>query len=212
MEYEPGIPDDSEGALRKYYVDGVEVRIVHEVVSELDSSGNKLRVIKYTDYTAEQVRNLYPSAAELRSKWKDQEERRHIIESITERGISLEHLAEATGQPDADPFDLLVHVAFNAPLRTRRERAEKVKRERQDFFDRYGPQAKEILNELLTKYTDYGVNQLSDINILEIPPISNHGTVVEIARFFNGPERLESKADSLKINRPRKQPFSFFSS
>ena len=31
-------------------------------------------------------------------------------------------------QPDADPFDLLCHVAFNAPLRTRRERAERLRK------------------------------------------------------------------------------------
>jgi len=161
-------------------------------------SGKKLRIIKYTDYTAEQVRKLYPSAAELRSKWTDQEEREHIIKSLSERGISLEQLAETTGQLDADPFDLLVYVAFNGPLRTRRERAERVRREKQDFFDRYSPQAKEILNKLLIKYTDHGVNQLSDINILKIPPISNYGTVVEIARFFNGPERLREAMNQLQ--------------
>jgi len=198
LEYEPEIPDDSEGCLRKYYVDGVEVRIVHEMVYELDSSGKKLRVIKYTDYTAEQVRKLYPSAAELRSKWTDQEERQQIIESLTERGISLEQLAETTSQPDADPFDLLVYVAFNGPLKTRRERAERLQREKQDFFDQYSPQAREILNKLLTKYTDHGVNQLSDINILKIPPISNYGTVVEIARFFNGPVRLREAMNQIQ--------------
>ena len=198
IEYEPEIPDDSEGHLRKYYVDGVEVQIVHEMVYELDSGGKKLRVIKYADYTAEQVRKLYPSAAELRSKWTNQEERQHIIESLTERGISLAQLAEATSQPDADPFDLLVYVAFNGPLRTRRERAEQVRRGKQDFFDQYSPQAKEILNELLTKYTDHGVNQLSDINILKIPPISNYGTVVEIARFFSGPEKLKQAMNQLQ--------------
>ena len=48
-------------------------------------------------------------------------------------------------QPDADPFDLLCHVAFNAPLRTRRERAERLRQEQKDFFDQYGPEAREVL-------------------------------------------------------------------
>lgn len=194
----PDLTEVPEAERRKYYVDGVEVHIVHEMVYELDSSGKKLRVIKYTDYTAEHVRKLYPSVTELRSKWTDEEERQHIIESLSERGISLERLAEATDQPDADPFDLLVHVAFNGPLRTRRERAERLKREKQDFFEQYSPKAKKILNELLIKYTDHGVNQLSDINILKIPPISNYGTLVEIANFFSGAKKLRAAMGQLQ--------------
>jgi len=194
----PDLTEIPEEEHRKYYVDGVDVRIIHEMVYELDSSGKQLRVVKYTDYTAEQVRKLYPSAAELRSKWTTEEERQHIIDSLSERGISLEQLAEATNQPDADPFDLLVHVAFNGPLRTRRERAERLKREKQDFFEQYSPKAKEILNELLVKYTDHGVNQLSDINILKIPPISNYGTLVEIANFFSGAKKLKAAMAQLQ--------------
>lgn len=195
----PDLSEVPEEEHRKYYVDGIDVRIIHEMVYELDSSGRKLRVVKYTDYTAEQVRKLYPSASELRSKWTNEEERQHIIESLLERGISLEQLAEVTNQPDADPFDLLIHVAFNAPLRTRRERAERVRREKQDFFDQYSPKAKEVLDELLVKYTDHGVNQLSDINILNIPPISEYGTVVEIANLFGGPEKLRTAMNQLQV-------------
>ena len=55
--------------------------------------------------------------------------------------------------------DLLCHLAFNAPLRTRRERAERVRREKQDFFDRYGSEARSVLDELLDKYAEHGAAQ-----------------------------------------------------
>lgn len=93
---------------RKYYVEGVPVEISLEMVFELDAEGKKHRVIKYTDYTADQVRRLYPSAGTLRSKWTRAEERAVILEALADRGILLEQLAEVTKQPDADPFDLLV--------------------------------------------------------------------------------------------------------
>lgn len=186
------------GPPRKYYVDKTEVHVLQDVVLELDEHGKKLRTISYTDYTREQVRKLYPSAAQLRSKWTQAEEREQIIAALKERGIELAHLAEATHLPDADPFDLLVHVAYNGPLRTRRERAERVRKGKLDAFDYFQPEAREILQLLLDKYCDHGVDQLSDLHILEVPPISERGTPVEIAQLFGGPTKLRKALNKLQ--------------
>jgi len=189
---------EEEGPPRKYYVDKTEVQVLQDVVLELDEHGKKLRTISYTDYTREQVRKLYPSATKLRSKWTDAEEREEIISALKERGIELSHLAEATHLPDADPFDLLVHVAYNSPLRTRRERAEQVRKGKLDAFDYFKPEAREILALLLEKYCDHGVEQLSDLHILEVPPISERGTPVEIARLFGGADKLRGALNKLQ--------------
>ncbi len=183
---------------RKYYVDGVEVRIGAEAVFELDSSGRKLRTVTYTEYTARQVRSLYPAPSELRTRWMDAEHRAAVVQALAERGIDFETLAEATKQPDADPFDLLVYVAWNAPLRTRRERAERVHKERQDFWDKYTPQARDVLSDLLDKYTDYGVTQLEDLQVLQVPPLTEHGSPTEIAGFFGGPAQLRRAVTELQ--------------
>ena len=186
----PGVTDDSEGQRRKYYVDGGAVEIAAHLVYELDPDGKQLRVVKYTDYTAEKVRSLYTSVADLRARWSDAEQRATIITALEERGISFEELAEATKQPDADPFDLLCHVAFNAPLRSRRERAERLRKEKKDFFDRYSQEARQILDKILEKYAEHGMAQFKIPEILKVPPISDHGNVLEIAEKFGGPERL----------------------
>jgi type I restriction enzyme R subunit len=145
---EPGeIIEPPEVVHRKLYVDGGHVEIAAHLVYELDSEGNKLRVVKYTDYTGEKVRTLYPSAAKLREKWADPRQRSEILEALSERGIDFGQLAEVTGQTDADPFDLLCHVAYSAPLRTRRERATSLKSEQKAFFEQYGPEAKAVLTE-----------------------------------------------------------------
>jgi hypothetical protein len=47
---------------------------------------------------------------------------------------------------------LLCHVAFNAPLRTRRERAETLRQEKKDFLEQYGPEAREVLAEMVENF------------------------------------------------------------
>ena len=126
---------------RKYYFDGGSVEIAAHLVHELDPDGKQLRVVRYTDYAAEKVRTLCPTASELHKKWSDPTQRFEIIQALEEKGVSFAELAEQAKMPEADPFDLLCHLAFNAPLRTRRERAQRLKSERKGFFEQYGPEA-----------------------------------------------------------------------
>jgi type I restriction enzyme, R subunit len=109
---------------RKFYFEGGQVEIAAHLVYELDPNGKQLRVVCYADYAAETVRTLWPTTRELREQWADPTKRSEIIERLQKRGIDFAELREASEQPDADRFDLLCHFAFNAPLRTRPERAQ----------------------------------------------------------------------------------------
>src|SRR6266567_661655 len=119
---------------RKYYFDGGQVEIAAELVHELDADGKQLRVVKLTDYTAEKVRTLCASPDELRARWADAGQRADIIQQLTERGIDFQQVALQAGKPDADPFDLLCHLAFNAPVLTRRQRADRMKKAASGFL------------------------------------------------------------------------------
>lgn len=188
---EPSSPDYGGIAeRRKFYFDGGQVEIAAHLIYELDADGNQLRVVRFTDYTAEKVRSLYLNAAELRTDWANPDHRQEIIGKLTERGIDFDELATVANQPDADPLDLLCHIAFNAPLRTRRERAQHLRSDKKDFFDQYGPEAREVLVELLDKYAEHGTAQFLIPEALEVPPISHLGNVVEIARLFGGEDKL----------------------
>ena len=194
----PIIVDPPEPPLRKYYVDGGFVEIAAHVVYELDSSGKRLRIVKFTDYASEKVRSLWTSAAELRTHWSNARERSEIIETLEQHGITTEQLAENTKQPDADPFDLLCYVAYNAPLRTRRERAERLRKGRVDFFEYFKPEAREILNQILDKYIEHGTAQFKVPDILKVPPISTYGNVMEITEKFGGPDQLRTAVEKLQ--------------
>lgn len=182
----------------KYYVDGGRVGIAAHMVYELDADGKKLRVVKYADYAAEKIRSMYTSAADLRTHWGNAEERAAILDNLEQRGVTLDQLAENIGQPDADPFDLLCYVAYNAPVRTRRERAERLRKGRTDFWESFKPEARQILEKILNKYIEHGTAQFTIPAILNVPPISEHGNVIEIAEKFGGPDNLRSAVEKMQ--------------
>ncbi len=188
---EGGIDGDGAKKRPKFYVEGGSVEIVSEIVQELDADGNVLRVMKLTDYTAEKVRTLCASAEEMERSWGDPRRRSDIIEKLAERGIDFEELAKVVGKMDADPFDVLCHLAFDAPLLTRHERAERLKRRRKDFFEQYGPSARGVLEELLDKYAEHGVEEFKIPDVFQLPPLNALGKPGEIARMFGGPDKLK---------------------
>lgn len=197
-EAAPGIIEPPAADRRKFYFDGGQVAIAAHLVYELDSNGQQLRVVRYTDYAGDSVRTLYPNARDLRQQWSDPTKRSEIISRLAERGIDFDELADAIKQPEADPFDMLCHVAFNAPLRTRRERAQQVRTERKGFFERFGPEARQILDELLEKYAEHGDAQFVLPDALHVPPVSAHGQPGEIIRLFGGAEQLRSAVNELQ--------------
>jgi type I restriction enzyme, R subunit len=198
VDGDPTIVEPPTGEPRKFYFDGGQVEVVAHLVHELDPNGQQLRVVKYTDYAAESVRSIASTSGELRNRWADAEKRREIIEALAERGIDFSELAEQTGQVDADPFDLLCHLAFNAPLRTRRERAQRLKQARTDFFDRYSPEARAVLDDLLEKYAEHGDAQFLLPDVLRVPPISTHGQPGEIIHLFGGADQLRQAVTDLQ--------------
>lgn len=177
-------------ARRKYYVDGGVCEIAAHLVYELDAEGKQLRVLQYTEYAAEKVRRLFVNGADFRKRWAHPTERRKILAMFEERGISFTTLAEQLRQPEADPIDLLCHLAFDAPIRTRRERASRVRYEEREFFARHSPQARELLDALLDKYIEAGTTQFAVPEVLKVPPLLAFGNTGEIARMFGGVDKL----------------------
>lgn len=189
---------EEEGEPRKYFIDGGSVSIVSHLVYELDADGKQLNVVQFTDYTAESVRTLFTSQDDLRDQWADPVKRGEVIKQLESRGIDFEQLARETGKPDSDPFDLLCYLAFDAPLRTRRERADYIRKQNPDFFDQHGPQAREVLDALLNKYTDFGPTQFNISDVVKVAPISSYGNILEIAGRFGGPLQMKQAVDQMQ--------------
>jgi type I site-specific restriction endonuclease len=150
------------------------------------------------EYAAEKVRTLCASPNELRARWSDAKQRAEIIEQLSERGIDFQQVASQAGKPEADPFDLLCHLAFNAPVLTRRQRADRMKKQQAALFGYFAPEAREILNDLLEKYAADSELQFALPDVLKLPPISHHGNVAEIAQHFGGLEKLGNAVNQLQ--------------
>ena len=184
------LDDNKEDAKRrtKYVVGDVTVYVMAERVQYYGMQG-KLITESLKDYTKKTVKKDYTSLNDFLKKWSDAEQKGIIINELQQHGVLLEPLAEEVGK-DFDAFDLICHVAFDQPPLTRRERVEKVKK--RNYFVKYGAQARKVLEKLLEKYADTGIQHIEDIKVLTVSPFSDLGTAVQLVSAFGG------KSDYLK--------------
>lgn len=166
----------------KYYVNGVNVAVLNERIQYMDGNG-KLITGSLKDYTRQKVREQYHSLDDFLNKWNSAVKKQAIIDELTEQGIVLENLKEAIGK-EMDIFDMICHTAFDQPPLTRSERAKQVKK--RDVFTQYGEQAHQVLNALLDKYADEGIDNIEDIKVLMVNPFDQFGTPTEIIKLFGG--------------------------
>ena len=177
------IPDDEPNTKRiKYVLGDVTVYVVSERVQYYGPEG-KLITESLKDYTRSTVRKDYGSLDDFLRRWTTTDRKAAIIKELEAQGLLLEPLADEVGK-DFDPFDLICHVAFDQPPLTRRERAEQVKK--RNYFTKYSAQAQQVLETLLDKYQDTGLENIEDIKILTLDPFKNMGTASELVSAFGG--------------------------
>ena len=176
------VPNTDGSVRKKVYVDGVAATIVAERVEYLDENG-KLVTESLRDFTKKALRKHFASLDDFLKRWRATERKQAIVEELEAEGLPLDLIALELGK-DLDPFDLICHVAFDAKPLTRRERADNVKK--RDVFNKYGDQARAVLDALLAKYADEGVFNLDDVTVLRIPPFTQLGTPVQLIEVFGG--------------------------
>jgi type I restriction enzyme R subunit len=193
-------PDALEEAkARKFYIDqSATAYVAAEGFYLPDPESGRLLLVEYSDYLAGEVRRLYPSAVALRDAWRTRPGREEIVAALENHGISLEEAADRLQLGDMDAVDLLVHVAWNGPTITRGQRVRELQTQHRDFFAKFVPEARIVLEDLLDKYAEHGISQLDDLRVLEVPPLDRHGSVVDIASRFGGSEKLRSAISDLE--------------
>ena len=172
--------DDDDDKVRKFYVNGVHVKVLAKRVQYYDSDG-KLVTESFRDYTRKTMLkdSEYASLDGFMRKWKNAPRKQVIIEELEQLGILWDVLAEEVGK-DLDPFDLLCHVVYGQPPLTRQERAANVRK--RNYFTKYAEPAQQVLNNLLDKYADEGVQEIEDVLVLKLKPFDALGRPGEIIR------------------------------
>ncbi|MBX3678047.1 MAG: DEAD/DEAH box helicase family protein [Rhodocyclaceae bacterium] len=181
---EPPLPPEEPGEPRIKYVIGkdVTVYVVSERVQYYGADG-KLITESLKDYTRKAVQKEFASLDQFLRRWSQADKKQAVIDELEQQGVLFEPLAEEVGR-NYDAFDLICHVAFGQPPLSRRERAEAVKK--RDVFTKYGEQARQVLLALLDKYADTGIESIESMNVLQLEPLNQLGTPMELVAAFGG--------------------------
>jgi type I restriction enzyme R subunit len=179
---------------QKYYVNGVDVSVLISRELYFDQHGRPITT-NLKDHTKEIIQEQFASLDDFLNKWKSSDRKEAIIAELVEQGVMVEALYEAVDK-QVDLFDLICHVAYDQPPMTRKERANNVKK--RNYFTKYGEQARKVLEALVDKYADQGIENIEDIQILTVPPINEIGSVTEIIKAFGSREEYEKAIKELE--------------
>ncbi|CAM4458600.1 EcoAI/FtnUII family type I restriction enzme subunit R [Vibrio agarivorans] len=184
---------DDENKVRKFHVNGVSVKALAERVQYYDSDG-KLVTESFKDYTCKTMVKQFSSLDEFTKRWNESDRKQAIIDELAEAGILWEALEDEVGK-EMDPFDMICHVVYDQPALTRKERADNVKK--RNYFTKYGDTAQQVLNNLLDKYADEGVQEIENIHVLKVKPFDEMGRPLEIIKkgFGGKNQYLEAVQD-----------------
>jgi len=178
----------------KVYVNGVDVSVLITRELHFDQQGRPITT-SLKDHTKEIIKEQFASLDDFLNKWKGSDRKEAIIAELIEQGVMVEALYEAVDK-QVDLFDLICHVAYDQPPMTRKERANNVKK--RNYFNKYGEQARKVLEALIDKYADQGIENIENIQILTVPPINEFGSVTEIIKVFGSREAYEKAIKELE--------------
>lgn len=172
----------------KYYVEGKEARIVHEVVQIIGEDGRTLRTEKLTDFTRRAIKELYPTLDVFRGAWAKADKKQAILDEMKEHDVLLDAVIEEMPKfKDYDYFDIICHLAYDQPALTRKDRTKRV-RESQ-YLDKYQGKARQIIEGLMDKYGEVGVTDIENPLILNLDPFTQIAKrAMIIMKIFKGQE------------------------
>lgn len=176
--------------------DGCMVEVINKVVSVYDANGKLLRTESITDYTRKNINDTYINLDDFISHWNAAEKKAEITDLMRESGIDLQALKIERNMENVDDFDFICHIAYGKKPLTRKERAENVKK--RDVFNRYGAEARKVLEALLDKYANDGISQLENRMVLKLDPFRQMGSPANIAKLFGGNKQYFSAVKELE--------------
>ena len=179
--------------------ENLEVYIAEEGIIKANVFGNELLEAEYIEYCKNGLIKRITSLDQLRKIWSNPEKRRKFKEDLKKAGIDLSVLSKLIKKPDADEFDLLAHVLFNAPILSRDERARALLDLRREFFERYGSRAREVLLELVDRYRIAGVDEITDPRIFRTPPFDKMGYLKGVIEIFGGLDQLKDAIRNIEL-------------
>ncbi len=191
----PDPPEPPEGGHRvKYVVGDVPVFILAERVQYYGKDG-ALVTESLRDFTRRAVREKFASLDAFLKTWSKADQRQAVVNELAQEGVFFKELSEEVGK-DLSAFDLICHIAFDQPPLTRKERADNVRK--RNYFTKYGDACRAVLEALLIKFADEGVDDIEDMKVLRVSPLDRIGTPVELVGRFGGKTEYQKAVRELE--------------
>lgn len=172
-----GTPSGCVEPPTRYYIDKKKVEVKGSVIQYLDEHG-KLVTTSLIDYTKKNILNQYATLDSFLATWNNSGKKQELLNQLEEEGIYYKELVKKPEYQNMDPFDLLVHLAYNQKPLSKSERIKNVKKS--GLLDQYQKGAREVLELLLEKYKNDGIKDVEDTSVLKLKEFEKFGGPVKI--------------------------------
>ena len=156
-------PPPPKKMIRVKLRDGKEREIQHMIsTSYWGADGKPMSSEDFIQKLYGVLPDLFAGEEELRKIWSNPSSRKRFLERLFNMGIDLEQIENITKIVNAeqcDFYDVLLYLAFNNPLFTRKQRAEGNK---ERIFENLSDKQKEFLDFVLSKYEESGFEELDE--------------------------------------------------
>src|SRR5699024_6851037 len=109
---------------------GRKLKVIDVETRYIDENGRPLTAKQCLEKLVGTLPHLYKSEEQLRKAWANPETRKELLEKLSELGFDIEQLQamrKMIASPDTDIFDVLSHISFSSPIKTRHDRATEVR-------------------------------------------------------------------------------------
>ena len=185
----------SEPPKPKYEVTKPEVKVINDQTQYLDENG-RLITTSLTDYTKKNILGKYATLDKFLADWNAADDKQKLLDEMEEHGIFYKQIMKNEHIKDMDPFDLILHLAYNQKPLTKSKRINNVKKS--GILDHYKGAAREILDKLLEKYKDDGIADLENKSVLGLPEFEKYGGTIKIIMSFGGKRNYEDAIKQIK--------------
>lgn len=158
-------------------------------------SDGKLIYSNFTDCTRQTLLGRYPNLKEFLTAWNSNLRKSDFLNTLEEKGILINEIKKYDKFKDMDEFDILISLAYGANALSRTQRAKKANK----ILDKFSGKAREVLQILLDKYEENGINELDNFALtFQNDPFNFINIKQNLDEIFGSDEIFTSAINEIK--------------
>lgn len=191
-------PDIKDPPPIKHTIDGEEIQVYTQSksVAILRNVNGVLTPITQSleSFSGEKLQNTKAFESYLKTlRTGDKATREELLAMLEQKGIFIQELGQMDKFKNCDEFDILLSLAKGTQALSRTQRAKKANR----FLAELEPKAKELLELLLEKYAQGGIDEL-DSSVFVNEPFASKYNLTTIAQIFKEYGGVKAMLQNLK--------------